>query len=67
MVYTLCVNLKHQVYLSESDAKLKFKENISQQFTLPCNINHRKYVTSQSNDVTAVWGLHISEKFFSGT
>jgi hypothetical protein len=28
-------------------------ENNSQQFTSPCKVNHRKYMTSQSNDVTA--------------
>jgi hypothetical protein len=32
---------------------LKFKENNSQQFTSLCNVNHRKYITSQSNDFAA--------------
>jgi hypothetical protein len=49
-----CKLKKTQVYPLESDTKLKFKENNSQQFTLPCNVNHRKYVTSQSNGVTAM-------------
>ena len=60
MVYTLCVNLKKQVYAPKSYINLKFKENNSQQFTLPCNVNHRKYMTSQSNDVIAVWDRKIS-------
>jgi hypothetical protein len=45
--------LKKERYPPESSTNLKFKENISQQFTSLCNINHRKYVTSQSNDILA--------------
>jgi hypothetical protein len=51
MVYTLCVNLTKEGYPPESSINLKFKENNSQQFTSPCNVNHREYMTSQSNDV----------------
>ena len=51
MVYTLCVNLKNEGYPPESSTTLKFKENNSLLFTSPCNVNHRKYMTSQSNDV----------------
>jgi beta-glucanase (GH16 family) len=40
-------------YPPESSTHLKFKENKSQQFTSPCNVNHKKYMTSQSNDVAA--------------
>jgi hypothetical protein len=40
MVYTLPVNVKNQVYPPESDTN--FKENNLQQFTSPCNVNHRK-------------------------
>ena len=53
MVYTLCVNLEKEGYLPESSINLKFKENNSPKFTSPCNVNHRKYMTSQSNDVAA--------------
>jgi hypothetical protein len=53
MFYTLCVNLKKECYPPESSTNSKFKENYSQQFTSPCNINHRKYMTLQSNDVAA--------------
>ena len=60
MVYTLSVNLKNQVYPPESYTKLKFKVNNLQQVTSPCNVNHRKYMTSQSNDVIAVWDRKIS-------
>jgi hypothetical protein len=59
MVCTLCVNLKNKVYPPECYTKMKFKEN-SQQFTLQCSVNHRKYGTSQSNDVAAVWDRKIS-------
>jgi hypothetical protein len=38
MVHTLCVNFKHG-YLPEN---LYQFEIISQQFTLPCNVNYRK-------------------------
>jgi hypothetical protein len=62
MVYTLCINLKKQVYFPKSYINFKFKENNSHQFTLPCNVNHRKYMnmTSQSNDVIAVWDRKTS-------
>jgi hypothetical protein len=52
MVYTLCVNLKNKGYPPKTSTNLKFKENNSQQFTSPCNVNHRKCMTLQSN-VTA--------------
>jgi beta-glucanase (GH16 family) len=52
MVYTLCVNFKKESY-PESSTNLEFKENTPQQFASPCNVNHRKYMTSQSNDVAA--------------
>ena len=64
MVYTLCVNLKNEGYLPESSTNSKFKENNSQQFTSLCNVNHRKYMTSQSNDVAAC-EIGISHMAFS--
>jgi hypothetical protein len=51
----MCKLKKKQVYVPKSYINLKFKENNSQKFTLPCNVNHRKYMTSQSNDVIAMW------------
>jgi hypothetical protein len=42
MVYTFSVNLKNQVYPSEINTTLKFKENNSHQFTSPCNKNLKK-------------------------
>jgi hypothetical protein len=53
MVYTSCVNFKKEGYHPESSTSLKLKENNSQQFISPCNVNHRKFMTSQSNDVAA--------------
>jgi hypothetical protein len=52
MVYTLCINLDKEDYPPETSTNLKFKENNSEQFTSP-NVIHRKYMTSQSNDVAA--------------
>ena len=49
----MCKLKKEECYLPESSTNLKFKENNSQQFTSPCNVNYRKYMTSQSNDVAA--------------
>jgi hypothetical protein len=43
----------NNIILQKTNTELKFIENISQQFTSPCNVNHGKYMKSQSNDVAA--------------
>jgi hypothetical protein len=47
MVYTLRVNLRTQGYPLKCYTYSNFTENIIQQFILSCNVDNRKYMTSQ--------------------
>ena len=71
MVYTLCINLDKEGYPPETSTNLKFKENNSQQFTSPCNLNLIKLMTSRSNDVAAcekgnlTWLSHMGKTYLT--